>query len=315
MGEDVEVCVQSQAEAATICADPNQLEQVLMNLRLNSRDAMRTAASFSIGRALWNGTRARPNCIGGARWPHVMLAVSDTGEGHERRDARPHLRNRSSPPGVGKGTGLGLSTIHGIVEQSGGCIEVASEPGRGTTFKIYMPRVADAPAESGRPEAIPRWGRHRNRAGGGGPGGGPGICGCRAEGLRLPGDGDRFMQLIHQKWRLKLQVLWRFKLEPKKAGPVLLEPVMAVEVVTPEEYLGDVMGDLSSRRGKIEGMTPRKMRRLLRRMYRYQKCWLCDSTSFNDTSRSLYTMQFSHYEPVQRILQKKLWKKFAEKVV
>jgi PAS domain S-box-containing protein len=159
MGEDVEVCVQSQAEAATICADPNQLEQVLMNLAVNSRDAMPDGGKFSIGTGFveWDESQAQLH-PGAHAGPYVMLAVSDTGEGMSE-ETRGHIFEPFfTTKEVGKGTGLGLSTIHGIVEQSGGCIEVASEPGRGTTFKIYMPRVADAPAESGRPEAIPEMG-------------------------------------------------------------------------------------------------------------------------------------------------------------
>ncbi len=153
MGEDVEVCVQSQAEAATICADPHQLEQVLMNLAVNSRDAMPDGGKLSIetGFVEWDQSQAqlRPGAQAG---PYVMLAVSDTGEGMSE-ETRGHIFEPFfTTKEVGKGTGLGLSTIHGIVEQSGGCVEVASEPGRGTTFKIYMPRVVDAPAESGEPE-------------------------------------------------------------------------------------------------------------------------------------------------------------------
>jgi PAS domain S-box-containing protein len=159
MGEDVEVCVQSQAEAATICADPHQLEQVLMNLAVNSRDAMPDGGQFSIetGFVEWDESQAqlRPGAHAG---PYVMLAVSDTGEGMSE-ETRGHIFEPFfTTKEVGKGTGLGLSTIHGIVEQSGGCVEVASEPGRGTTFKIYLPRVVVAPAESGRPEAIPEMG-------------------------------------------------------------------------------------------------------------------------------------------------------------
>jgi PAS domain S-box-containing protein len=159
MGEDVEVGVQSQAEAATICADPHQLEQVLMNLAVNSRDAMPDGGRFSIetGFVEWDESQAQLH-PGAHAGPYVMLAVSDTGEGMSE-ETRGHIFEPFfTTKEVGKGTGLGLSTIHGIVEQSGGCIEVASEPGRGTTFKIYMPRVADAPAESGRPEAIPEMG-------------------------------------------------------------------------------------------------------------------------------------------------------------
>ena len=159
MGEDVEVCVQLHAEPTTICADPHQLEQVLMNLAVNSRDAMPDGGQFSIetGFVEWDESQAqlRPGAHAG---PYVMLAVSDTGEGMSE-ETRGHIFEPFfTTKEVGKGTGLGLSTIHGIVEQSGGCLEVASEPGRGTTFKIYMPRVVAAPAESGRPEAIPEMG-------------------------------------------------------------------------------------------------------------------------------------------------------------
>jgi PAS domain S-box-containing protein len=159
MGEDVEVCVQSQAEAAAICADPHQLEQVLMNLAVNSRDAMPDGGKFSIetGFVEWDESQAqlRPGAHAGT---YVMLSVSDTGEGMSE-ETRGHIFEPFfTTKEVGKGTGLGLSTIHGIVEQSGGCVEVASEPGRGTTFKIYMPRVVDAPAESGSPEAVPEMG-------------------------------------------------------------------------------------------------------------------------------------------------------------
>jgi PAS domain S-box-containing protein len=159
MGEDVEVCVQLHAEPTTICADPHQLEQVLMNLAVNSRDAMPDGGQFSIetGFVEWNESQAqlRPGAHAG---PYVMLAVSDTGEGMSE-ETRGHIFEPFfTTKEVGKGTGLGLSTIHGIVEQSGGCVEVASEPGRGTTFKIHMPRVVAAPAESGRPEAIPEMG-------------------------------------------------------------------------------------------------------------------------------------------------------------
>jgi CheY-like chemotaxis protein len=154
MGEDVGVCVRLQAEAATICADPNQLQQVLINLAVNSRDAMPDGGRFSIetGFVEWDESHAqlRPGAHAGR---YVVLAVSDTGEGMSE-ETRGHIFEPFfTTKEVGKGTGLGLSTIHGIVEQSGGCVEVASQLGRGTTFQIYMPRVVDAQADSGQPEA------------------------------------------------------------------------------------------------------------------------------------------------------------------
>jgi hypothetical protein len=159
MGEDVEVCVKLPAEAATICADRHQLEQVLMNLAVNSRDAMPQGGEFSIetGFVEWGASQVQSH-PGAHAGPYVMLAVSDTGVGMSE-ETRGHIFEPFfTTKGVGKGTGLGLSTIHGIVEQSGGYVEADSEVGRGTTFKIYMPRVVDAQAECGEPEAVPAMG-------------------------------------------------------------------------------------------------------------------------------------------------------------
>ena len=159
MGENVEVCVQLHTEPTTIRADPNQLEQVVVNLAVNSRDAMPRGGKLSIetGFVKWGESDAKPR-PGAQAGSYVLLAVSDTGEGMSE-ETRGHIFEPFfTTKEVGKGTGLGLATVHGIVEQSGGYVEVHSELGRGTTFKIYMPRVVDAQADSGRPEAVPAMG-------------------------------------------------------------------------------------------------------------------------------------------------------------
>jgi elongation factor G len=100
----------------------------------------------------------------------------------------------------------------------------------------------------------------------------------------------------------------------KKAGPVLLEPVMAVEVVTPEEYLGDVMGDLNSRRGKIEGMTPRKDAQVIKAHVPLSEMFGYATQLRSMTQgRSLYTMQFSHYEPVPKNIAEEIVEKVRGK--
>jgi CheY-like chemotaxis protein len=161
MGEDMEVCVKLQAEATTICADPHQLDQVLMNLAANSRDAMPRGGKFTIetGFVEWGESQiqSRPGAQPG---PYVMLAVSDTGMGMSEATREHLFEPFFTTKEVGKGTGLGLSTIHGIVEQSGGYVEAESELGRGTTFKIYLPRVVGAEADSGVGEAVPASGGH-----------------------------------------------------------------------------------------------------------------------------------------------------------
>jgi elongation factor G len=105
-----------------------------------------------------------------------------------------------------------------------------------------------------------------------------------------------------------------FQSGAKKAGPVLLEPVMAVEVVTPEEYLGDVMGDLNSRRGKIEGMTPRKDAQVIKAHVPLSEMFGYATQLRSMTQgRALYTMQFSHYEPVPKNIAEEIVEKVRGK--
>jgi PAS domain S-box-containing protein len=159
LGEDVALRVELAAESATICADPHQLEQVVMNLAVNSRDAMPKGGELSIrtGDVEWGKSDAWPR-PGARAGSYVLLAVSDTGQGMSEETRRHIFEPFFTTKEVGKGTGLGLSMVLGIVEQSGGYIEVESVPGQGATFRIYLPRVAGEPEDSGKPEAGPAMG-------------------------------------------------------------------------------------------------------------------------------------------------------------
>jgi PAS domain S-box-containing protein len=155
MGEDVEMCIELNAEAATTCADPHQLEQVIMNLAVNSRDAMPQGGKLSIRTAIVEWDEGHAQCHPGAHaGSYVALSVSDTGVGMNEETRRHIFEPFFTTKEAGKGTGLGLSMVHGIVEQSGGCIELRSGQERGTTFVIYLPWVVGAPADSGKLEAV-----------------------------------------------------------------------------------------------------------------------------------------------------------------
>ena len=143
----------SRSDTGNVEADPSELHQLLLNLAANARDAMPAGGELEIATASCAVTPSAP-LLGLPPGPYVLLSVRDTGEGME-----PATRARLFEPFFttkeeGQGTGLGLVSVRAIVEQSGGAIEVESEPGRGTTMKLYLPRTA-RPAEPPAPAPEP----------------------------------------------------------------------------------------------------------------------------------------------------------------
>jgi len=145
IGEDVALDVHLGADLWPVRIDPSQLDQILMNLVVNARDAMPTGGRLTIEATNVHIDESHCRRHAGFReGDYVLVVVSDTGVGMDRETLAHVFEPFFTTKDVGKGTGLGLATVHGIVAQNGGVVGVHSEPGRGTTFRIYLPRVREA---------------------------------------------------------------------------------------------------------------------------------------------------------------------------
>lgn len=154
IGEDIEVLTIPGKNLGKVKVDPWQIEQVLLNLAVNSKDAMPNGGKIIIEtqNIELRDSYVRQH-IGSRPGHYVMLAVSDTGFGMNQETKSHIFEPFFTTKEIGKGTGLGLSTVYGVVKQSGGYIGVYSEPGEGTSFKIYLPRVDQIEEVMSSPEA------------------------------------------------------------------------------------------------------------------------------------------------------------------
>jgi CheY-like chemotaxis protein len=143
IGEDINLAWEPGANLRPVKFDPSQIDQILANLCVNARDAIAGVGMITLetGTATIDADycACHPDAIPGA---YVFLAVSDDGCGMDRATLAQIFEPFFTTKGIGEGTGLGLSTVYGIIKQNNGLIDVYSEPGKGTTFKIYLPEMA-----------------------------------------------------------------------------------------------------------------------------------------------------------------------------
>ena len=142
LGEDILLKIDCRGKPLRIFADNGQIEQVLMNLAANARDAMPNGGILTIGTGIQEIDQSFIRMYGyGNLGKYVVLSVSDTGKGMDSETSKKIFEPFFTTKDVGKGTGLGLSIVYGVIKQHNGYISVYSEPGKGTIFRIYLPQI------------------------------------------------------------------------------------------------------------------------------------------------------------------------------
>jgi polar amino acid transport system substrate-binding protein len=159
IGEDIQLKTVCTGKLLRIFADSGQIEQVLMNLAANARDAMPGGGILTIETGVQEIDESFIHAYGyGALGKYAVLSISDTGQGMDAETCQKIFEPFYTTKEVGKGTGLGLSIVYGVVKQHNGYINVYSEPGEGTTFRIYLPQVYEENADN-EEEAAPEYPR------------------------------------------------------------------------------------------------------------------------------------------------------------